>query len=43
MVHNNVTRTKTFMMSDQAAHITLCVPLLEVACVHVSDMCIKYS
>ncbi len=33
----------TFMINGQAAHIMLCVSLLEVACVHGPDMRIQYS
>ena len=33
----------TFMINGQAAHIMFCVPLLEVACVHLPAMCILYS
>ncbi len=39
MAHSNATRT--FKISDQAAHMMLCVPLLEVAFVHMPGMCIQ--
>lgn len=41
MAHSNVTRT--FKISGQAAHMIMCVPLLEVAFVHVPGTCIQYS